>query len=215
MHCSGCSLFRVKSFARSAQQVGMTLALSVAVEAWQGGRGEGGGREEGREGGREGGRKRGREEGEREEGEREGRVNRREGGRKGGGKERGREGEKEKGEGEGGNERVREGKESVTRGRGKRAEAVATFHDQLEHVMNQLRELVLDQLLQMMSVSLHMAEVEEEDNGCMYMSAYQRLDHLKQGKVTQQRQLRWLTFSSFQRKRELPQVGFEPTSLFL
>ena len=31
----------------------------------------------------------------------------------------------------------------------------------------------------------------------------------------QQHQLRWLTFSSFQRKSELPQVGFEPMSLFL
>ena len=36
----------------------------------------------------------------------------------------------------------------------------------------------------------------------------------RQGK-TQQRQLRWLTFFSFQRKSELPQMRFKPTSLFL
>ena len=44
---------------------------------------------------------------------------------------------------------------------------------------------------------------------CMYMYI------IKQSKATQQCQLRWLTFSSFQRKCELPQVGFEPTLLLL
>ena len=44
---------------------------------------------------------------------------------------------------------------------------------------------------------------------CMYMVKYMR--HIEQGKATQHHQLRWPTFS-FQKKSELPQVGFEPTS---
>ena len=48
-----------------------------------------------------------------------------------------------------------------------------------------------------------------------YMCMMKYWRHNKQGKATQQHHLRWLTFSPFQRKSELPQVGFEPTSLFL
>ena len=49
----------------------------------------------------------------------------------------------------------------------------------------------------------------------MYMITHQRL--IKQSKATQlhAHQLRQLTFSSFQTERELPQVGFKRTSLFL
>ena len=39
------------------------------------------------------------------------------------------------------------------------------------------------------------------------------LRHIKRGKVTKQHQMIWLTFFSFQ-KSELPQVGFEPTSMY-
>ena len=41
------------------------------------------------------------------------------------------------------------------------------------------------------------------------------ISHNKQSKATHHHHLRRLTFSPFQRKSELPQVGFEPTSLFL
>jgi len=45
-----------------------------------------------------------------------------------------------------------------------------------------------------------------------YMYMY-TMRHITQSKATQQHHLRLLHFSSFQRKSELPQVGFEPTSL--
>ena len=45
----------------------------------------------------------------------------------------------------------------------------------------------------------------------MYMNM---IRHNKQSKATQYHQLRRLTFPPFQRKSELPQVEFDPTSLY-
>ena len=49
----------------------------------------------------------------------------------------------------------------------------------------------------------------------LFMYMYMIMRHDKQSKAIQHHQLKQFTFSPFQRKSELPQVGFEPTSLFL